>query len=156
MLPDPRRTGGTSDEAPTSGRLWLWLEQRRRVTPNTLSPFFGALVPGQEVIRCEARLWQATVYYRFIHERVGASWWLSEVETWARVTLPLILPLRLDKLRAALRATQEFFAAAGLLTLPVGYSRASARVAADLNTLVLPPDREEALRIARYRRIVDR
>lgn len=150
--PPPSETRGRA----SGQRLWMWLEQRYHITPATLSSLFGITVVGQEAILCEARLWQAALYYRFIHRRVGAGWWLAEVETWARAYLPLANPLSVRRLRSALRSTQDFFAAAGLLTLPTGYSRSSARVAADLETLPSPPDREEAVRIARYRRLVDR
>ncbi len=147
---------GADAFAGTTTSLWQWLEQRYRVTPGALSPLFGVDVPGQEVIRCEARLWQAGVYYRFIHQQVGMKWWLPAVETWARAFLPLASPLPLRKLQTALRSLQEYFAAAGLLTLPVGQARAHARIFADLDTLPHRPDREEALRIARYRRLIDR
>ena len=147
---------GTDACAGTTASLWQWLEQRYRVTPGALSPLFGVDVPGQEVVRCEARLWQAGVYYRFIHQQVGMKWWLPAVETWARAFLPLVSPLPLKKLQRALRSLQEYFAAAGLLTLPVGQARSHARIFADLDTLPHPPDREEALRIARYRRLIDR
>ena len=141
---------------PSSEHLWRWLEQRYRVTPQTLSPLFGVPAPGQDLIPCEPRLWQAAVYYRFVHQRVGMGWWLTEVETWARAYLPLSQPVMLRKLRSTLRIAQDFFAAAGFLTLPVGNSRSNARVTADLDTLTSPPDREEAIRIARYRRTIDR
>ncbi len=140
----------------TGEQLWLWLEQRYRVSAATLSPFFGAWLSGQQTILCEPRLWQAAVYYRFVHRQTGDRWWLPAVETWARAFLPLARPLPIAKLRGALRALQELFAAAGFLTLPVGNSRSNARVAADLDTLPSPPNREEALRIARYRRTLDR
>ena len=140
----------------TAEQLWLWLEQRYRVTPAALSPFFGAFVPGQQTICCEARLWQAALYYRFVHGQIGERWWLPAVETWARAFLPLAQPLPLPRLRTALRAVQELYSAAGFLTLPVGNSRSNARVAADLDTLPVPPSREEAQRIARYRRTLDR
>ena len=78
------------------------------------------------------------------------------IEAWARQYLPLAQPLSLRKLQSALRSVQDYFAAAGFLTLPVGNSRSNSRVAADLNTLGSPPDREEALRIVRYRRTLDR
>jgi hypothetical protein len=147
-----------SDAAPRSSgeQLWQWLEQRYRVTPASLSPLFGIPAQGQEVVLCEAPLWQAAVYYRFIHQRVGGGWWLQEVETWARAYLPLASPLPIRKLRSALRVLQEFFAAAGLLTLPSGYSRSNARVAADLSTLPAPPDRVDAMRLAGYRRTLNR
>jgi hypothetical protein len=132
--------------------LWEWLAQRFRVTPETLAPLFGLPVVGQEVFDCEARLWQAALYYRFIHQRVGDGWWLREVTTFARAYLPLTKPIALRKLDTALAGYQELLAAAGLLSLPMGYGRASATVTADLTTLSAPPDREETLRLARYRR----
>ena len=46
--------------------------------------------------------------------------------------------------------------AAGLLSLPMGYGRTSARVLTDLTTLPALPDREEVLRLVRYRRTLTR
>ncbi len=132
--------------------LWEWLTQRYRVTPETLPAFFGLPVAGQEAFACEARTWQAAIYYRFLHRRVGDNWWLAEVETWARAYLPLARPTNLRKLHGALAEYQEALAAAGFLSLPMGYGRVNARILADLSTLPAPPDPAETLRLARYRR----
>lgn len=150
--PGPQREG-----TPVSvERLWEWLAQRYRVTSETLPAFFGMPVFASEVFACEARLWQAAIYYRFLHRRVGDRWWLTEVETWARAYLPLTRPVSLKKLRGALESYQELLAAAGMLSLPMGYGRVNARVQDDLTTLSPPPDREETLRLARYRRTLTR
>ena len=133
-----------------------WLTNRFRVTPETLADFFGLPVFGQEAFACEARVWQAAIYYRFVHRRVGDSWWLAEVETWTRAYLPLARPGNLPKLKGALSHYQELLAAAGMLSLPMGYGRVNARIQADLTTLREPPDREETLRLARYRRTLFR
>ncbi len=87
---------------------------------------------------------------------MGDGWWLAEVETWARAYLPLARPVRLPRLRAALAEYQEILAAAGFLSLPMGYGRVSARILADLTTLNSPPDVEATLRLARYRRTLAR
>jgi hypothetical protein len=136
--------------------LWEWLALRFRATPETLSAFFGLTVVGQEAFACEARAWQAALYYRFVHRRVGDGWWLMEAETWARAYLPLARPTNLAKLRRALAEYQEILAAAGFLSLPMGYGRVNARILADLTTLAAPPDAEETLRLARYRRTLVR
>ena len=136
--------------------LWEWLTNRFRVTPETLVEFFGLPVFGQEMFACEARVWQAAIYYRFVHGRVGDAWWLAEVETWARAYLPLNRPISLPKLKSALSHYQELLGAAGMLSLPMGYGRVNARIQADLTTLPALPDREETLRLARYRRTLAR
>lgn len=136
--------------------LWEWLAQRFRVTPDTLPAFFGLELPGQEVFACTAQAWQAALYYRWVHRRVGDGWWLLEVETWARAYLPLSRPVHLRRLHGALTTYQEALAAAGMLSLPMGYGRVHARVTADLTTLPAPPDIEETLRLARYRRTLMR
>lgn len=152
----PVPTASTSDvRRSASGAdwwLWEWLKQRFRVTPETLPDFFGLPVAQEATFACESRTWQAAVYYRFAHTRVGDAWWLEEVETWARAYLPLTQPVRLRRLRAALETYQNLLAAAGILSLPRGYGRSSARVLADLTTLSTPPDAEEVLRLAQYRR----
>jgi hypothetical protein len=149
--PTPKPTSPQS-AATSDFWLWEWLTQRFRVTPETLAPFFGLPLFGQEVFACEPRVWQAAIYYRFVHRRVGDRWWLAEIETWARAYLPLMHPTNLRKLHGALAGYQEALAAAGLLSLPMGYGRVNARVLADLTTLPAPPDRAETLRLARYRR----
>lgn len=140
----------------SEGWLWEWLAQRFRVTPETLAPFFGLPVFGQEMFTCHPRAWQAAVYYRFVHRRVGDNWWLAEVETWARAYLPLARPVNLRRLWGALAEYQEILAAAGFLSLPMGYGRVNARITADLTTLPQAPDMAEALRLARYRRTLVR
>lgn len=139
-----------------SYQLWEWLAQRHRVTPQTLPGFFGLPVRQTEAFACEPRAWQAAVYYRFIHGRVGDRWWLAEVETWTRAYLPLAHPVRLKQLQAALAEYQEILAAAGLLSLPRGYNRVHATVTDDLTTLSAPPDPDEVQRLARYRRTLSR
>jgi hypothetical protein len=146
----------TTDLTASSVRLWQWLEQRYQVTPGTLPPLFGLPIPGQDIMLCEPKLWQAAAYYRFIHRRVGERWWIAEVETWARAYLPLAQPLPLSKLQRVLGTLQELFSAAGLLTLPTDHKRANARIAADLDSLSAPPSRDELLRLARYRRLLNR
>ncbi|HZT41272.1 MAG TPA: competence protein CoiA family protein [Chthonomonadaceae bacterium] len=136
--------------------LWEWLVQRFRVSEETLTPFFGLPVFGQEAFACQPRLWQAAIYYRFVHRRVGDSWWLAEIETWTRTYLPLARPTNLRQLRGALAEFQEILAAAGFLSLPMGYGRVNARITADLTTLPQPPDVQEVLRLARYRRTLAR
>jgi hypothetical protein len=136
--------------------LWQWLAGRYQVVPETLPPFFGLNLPGGEAFACSAQAWQAAIYYRFVHCRVGDTWWLMEVETWARAYLPLARPIKLPRLKAALTAYQEALGAAGMLSLPMGYGRANARITADLTTLPTPPDAEETLRLARYRRTLMR
>ena len=137
-------------------QLWNWLIQRHRVTPETLPGFFGLHVAQTLAFACEGRAWQAALYYRFVHGRVGDRWWLGEVETWTRAYLPLSRPLHLPRLRAALAEYQEVLAAAGFLSLPRGYNRVHATVLEDLTTLPAPPDPEEVLRLARYRRTLNR
>ena len=138
------------------GQLWEWLIQRHRVTPETLSGFFGLPVRQTLAFACEARVWQAALYYRFIHRHVGDRWWLVEVETWTRAYLPLTMPVDLKRLRAALINYQEILAAAGFLSLPRGYNRVNATITDDLLTLSTPPDPQEVLRLARYRRTLAR
>ncbi len=136
--------------------LWQWLGQRFQVTPETLPAFFGLSLTGEEAFSCRSAAWQAGIYYRFIHQRIGARWWLGEVETWVRGFIPLAQPLRLSRLRAALAEYQEALAATGMLSLPMGYGRSNARITADLTTLPTPPDRAEVLRLVRYRRTLAR
>jgi len=47
---------------------------------------------------------------------------------------------------------QGILAAAGMLSLPMGYGKTNARILADLLTLPAPPDPAETLKIAGYRR----
>ena len=157
-VPAPTAASRSADSAPLRTDAWIreWLTHRYRVTSETLAAFFGLPVSRQETFACDPQLWQAAIYYRFIHQRVGASWRLAEVETWARAYLPLAQPVNLRKLKGALSHYQELLAAAGMLSLPMGYGRVNARIQADLNTLPSPPDREETLRLARYRRTLAR
>ena len=87
---------------------------------------------------------------------MGDRWWLGEVETWTRAYLPLTFPVHLKRLQYALAEYQELLAAGGLLSLPRGYNRVNAIVTADLTTLPEPPDPQEVLRLARYRRTLAR
>ncbi len=150
-------TGKTNHQSPaTNHQLWHWLAQRHRVTPDTLDSFFGLPIKNADVFACENRAWQAALYYRFIHRRVGDRWWLGEVETWTRAYLPLTFPVHLKRLQYALAEYQELLAAGGMLSLPRGYNRVNAIVTADLTTLPEPPDPQEVLRLARYRRTLAR
>jgi hypothetical protein len=153
-------TASTSASGPSSSTsdfwIWQWLGQQHQIAPETLPEFFGLPLPGDEAFSCRSAVWQAAIYYRFVHRRIGDRWWLGEIETWARGYLPLVQPVRLSRLRAALSNYQEALAAAGMLSLPMGYGRANARVTADLTTLSSPPDRAEILRLVRYRRTLAR
>lgn len=136
--------------------LWEWLAVRHRVTPESLSPFFGLELKGNAAFGVEARLWQAAVYYRFVHRRVGDGWWLREVESWARAYLPLARPCPPRLLAQALAQFQEMLAASGMLSLPMGYGKTNARILADLLTLPVPPDAAETQKLAGYRRTLAR
>jgi len=144
--------------SPTASDFWVWqwLAQRYQVTPETLPAFFGLKLTGEEAFSCGSTAWQAAIYYRFIHRCIGDAWWLGEIEAWARHYLPIARPVRLGRLRAALSDYQEALAAAGMLSLPMGYGRTNARILADLTTLPTPTDRAEVLRIVRYRRTLAR
>ena len=148
---EQKSTTGDAD-----GWLWAWLAQRHQVTKQTLAPFFSLPIAKQECFACAMEAWQAAIYYRFVHRRVGDAWWLAEVERWARSYLPLVRPVNLKNLQSVLADYQEVLAAAGMLSLPMGYGRVHARVLADLTTLPAPPDPEETLRLARYRRTLSR
>lgn len=141
---------------PSDRWLWEWLTVRFHVTPETLPSFFGLTLPGAEAFACTAQAWQAALYYRFVHRRVGDGWWLNEVEAWARAYLPVARPVNPSRLRRALSEYQEILAAAGFLSLPMGYGRVNARILNDLTTLPAPPDPDETLRLARYRRTLVR
>jgi hypothetical protein len=147
-VPEPDET---SEEA-----LWEWLKVRHRATREALSALFGLDLPGASAFACSPQAWQATIYYRFVHGRINEGWWLSQIETWCRAHLPLNGKPSPATLRRALSALQQIFAAAGFLSLPMGYGRVSARVLADLTTLPAPPDPENVQRIARYRRTLVR
>ncbi len=136
--------------------LWEWLATRHRVTKETLSLLFGLELKGNAAFTIEARLWQSCVYYRFVHRRVGDGWWLPEVESWARAYLPLVRPCPPRALAQALSQFQEILAAAGMLSLPMGYGKTNARILADLLTLAVPPDPAEVQKIAGYRRTLVR
>lgn len=136
--------------------LWEWLGRRYRVTPQTLPAFFGLPLQEGEIFTCEARVWQAAIYYRFVHRHVGDSWRLADVEHWTRAYLPLRRPLHNRQLRQAVACYQEALSAAGMLSLPTGYGRGNARILADLSTLPSPPDILEVLRLVRYRRTLVR
>ena len=157
LSPQPTQLSPPSLNAlPTADRwVWQWILHRFHVLPENVAELFGIEFRGQEAFRCSPVAWQAALYYRFVHHRVGARWWLNEVEQWARAYLPLQTPLDMRKLRKVLMEYQGILAAAGLLSLPKGYSQNSAEVVADLQTLPNPPEREEVLRIARYRKIKD-
>jgi hypothetical protein len=142
---DRSRSGVTENDA----RLWQWLTNRFFVTESMLPAFFGASVGGEDAFACSPGLWQACIYYRFIDRRVGAAWWIGEVEVWARRFLPLAFQNgRL--LRRALWSYQALLSAAGLLSLP--NSKGSARVVADFQTLGRTPDLSAAQRLVEYRR----
>jgi hypothetical protein len=156
IAPAAAPSAPTASAAASDFWLWQWLGQRYRVTPETLPEFFGLALNGEEAFTCRSAAWQAAIYYRFIHRRIGDAWWLGEIETWARGYLPLAHPIRLSRLRSALADYQEALAAAGMLSLPMGYGRTNARIMADLTTLPTPPDRAEVLRLVRYRRTLAR
>jgi hypothetical protein len=130
-------------------KLAQWLEARYHVKSDSLPPFFGLSVSGQEVFACNPRLWQAAIYYRFVENRCGQDWWLGEVETWVRRYVPLAIPSA-DLLRRALHGYQGILSAAGLLSMPQG--KGNARVEADFHSLARIPDGEAAARLAAYRR----
>jgi hypothetical protein len=161
---DPDRAGTPRGDRPPTPPgalasdlwLWQWLAARHQVTPATLPILFGLDLPGKEAFACSPQAWQAAIYYRFVHRRVGDTWWLTEIETWSRAYLPLVRPVRLPRLKTALAAYQEALGAAGMLSLPMGFGRVNARITADLTTLPAPPDPEETLRLARYRRTLTR
>ncbi len=135
--------------AENDARIWSWLTNRFHVTEQSLPAFFGAALPGAEAFACSPRLWQACIYYRFIEHRVGAAWWIGEVEVWARRYLPLAYHNG-KLLRRALWGYQALVSAAGLLSLPTG--KGAARVEADFHTLGRVPDLAAAQRLASYRR----
>src|SRR5947207_2084121 len=47
--------------------LWSWLRARRMIEPWSLPGFFGISVVGENASGCSAALWQACIYYRFVH-----------------------------------------------------------------------------------------
>lgn len=154
-LTAPQSRANSSQEA--SGNrsdwwLWEWLATRHRVTKETVSPLFGLELKNNATFTIEPKLWQACVYYRFVHRRVGDGWWLPEVESWARAYLPLVRPCPPRALAQVLGQYQGILAAAGMLSLPMGYGKTNARILADLLTLPAPPDPAETLKIAGYRR----
>jgi hypothetical protein len=123
------------------------------VTEENLPAFFGMPVRGEEAFACSPKLWQACVYYRWIHERIGADWWVEEVNVWARRYLPIAVPTgRL--VRRALWEYQMLLSAAGMLSVP--YGKGCARVQADFAALGRVPDPETVLRVAAYRRTLAR
>ena len=144
-----RSAPGVVMESSADAGVARWLETRHHVKPDTLARVFGMPVAAQEVFACSAALWQAAVYYRFIDGQVGRSWWIGEVETWARRYLPLAFN-NPALLRRALTGYQAILSAAGFLSLPVG--KGSARIVADLQTLPQPPDPISVARLAAYRR----
>jgi hypothetical protein len=159
--PTDATSAGRENPASVRGKasdwwLWEWLAVRHRVTKETLAPFFGLELKGNAAFGVEARLWQAAVYYRFVHRRVGDGWWLREVESWARGYLPLARPCPPRLLAQALSQFQEMLAAAGMLSLPMGYGKTNARILADLLTLPAPPDPVETQKLAGYRRTLVR
>ena len=152
-----QNTSPLLNSLPSADRwVWQWIMHRFHVSPENIADLFGVEIRGQEVFRCSAVAWQAALYYRFVHRRVGVRWWMNEVEQWACAYLPFQSPLDIRKLRKVLREYQGVLAAAGMLSLPRGYSQNSAEVVADLQTLPTPPKREETLRIARYRKLKER
>ena len=133
--------------------LLEWLKIRYRVQETDLPEVFGIAVLGQDAFACAGRLWQASLYYRFIEGSVGEKWSLEAVEIWARLQLPLAQPVRLKRLQKALQGVQEIFSAAGFLQLPKGGGGNFGRVIASLQTLQSPPDRKEIEKLVRFRRI---
>lgn len=141
------------DPAHGDAAILRWLRLKHGVTEEGLPSLFGMDVRGAEAFGCSARAWQAAVYYRWIHGRVGEPWWLEQVNVWARKQLPLAVPTGRLAPRA-LSEYQELLAAAGFLSLPRGEGRA--KVEADLNSLGRVPERAEVERIAAYRRTLRR
>jgi hypothetical protein len=141
------------DIVPGDAAILSWLRLKHNVAEDGLSGLFGAEVRGADAFGCSPRVWQAAVYYRWIHGRVGEAWWLEQVSVWARQHLPFAFPTGKQALRA-LADFQDILAAAGLLSLPRKDGRAT--VEADLNTLERVPDRAEVERIAAYRRTLRR
>jgi len=126
-----------------------WLRERHHLEEKDLAALFGILVPAGMAFDCSPRLWQACLYYRFVHGQVGQAWWIDEVVTWSRRYLPLAVSSgRL--LRTALYQYQDLLSAAGLLSLPTG--RGKARVEADFTSMGRCPDPVAAQKLATYRR----
>ncbi len=133
-------------------QVWEWLASRYHASEKTLPEFFGQHTEISSAFGCSEKAWQAAIYYRFIHQRVGERWWLSEVETWARAHLPIAPSQNLKHLKSALSAFQETLGAAGMLSLPRGSGRVNAQILGDITTLHSLPDRVEIERLARFRR----
>ncbi len=157
-LPAAATALNTSESEPVEfsgedARLMYWLRMRYRLAGDSLPAFFGIPVRGAEAIGCSPQVWQACVYYRWVHERLGEAWRLEEVNVWARKHLPIAVPTG----RLALKALEEYqalLAAAGFLSIPHG--KGSARVQACLDTMDREPDPATAQRIAAYRRTLSR
>lgn len=151
--PEPPALRATDAHADNDARLLRWLRLRHGVREEALPALFGMRVESARAFGCSERLWQACVYYRWIHGRAGEAWRLDEVNLWARSRLPVAIPTG----RLVLRALEEYarlLSAAGLLSPPDGKGRP--RVLADLPALGRPPDPAEVRRIAEYRRTLRR
>jgi hypothetical protein len=130
-----------------------WLRLKHGVAEDGIPALFGMEVRGAEAFACSPRAWQAAAYYRWVHGRIGETWWLEQVNVWARQHLPLANPTGRPVL-TALKEYQGLLAAAGFLSLERGEGRA--KVEADLNSLGRIPDRFEVERVAAYRRTLRR
>ncbi len=133
-----------------------WLAQRFHVTPEAMPAILGLELPANRLFSCDRRLWQGSLYYRFVYRQAGQAWWLPQVAVWAQQYLPLAPGVSLPRLTKALSGFQAVMAAAGLITETGGYNRLGARVVADLETLTSPPDPVEVEKLARYRQLRDR
>ncbi len=146
--PDP----GLSAES----RVWDWLASRYHISQDMLADFFGLEVEAMMAFACTNRAWQAAIYYRFVYQRVGERWWLSEVENWARAHLPLARPQNLKQIKSALTEFQEILGASGMLSIPRSQGRGNAEILADITTLSALPSREDIERLARFRQTLRR
>lgn len=156
----PYRSNGRPDDAVPSvdmsegdAKALQWLRLQHGISEETLPEICGLPVRGTEAFACSPCVWQACVYYRWLHGHVGEAWRLDQVVVWARRHLPLAIPTGNAVMRA-LGDYQDLLAAAGLLSMPQGAGRA--RVEADLTTLGRMPDLDAAQRIAGYRRTIRR
>jgi len=140
---------GSAEPEECGAELERWLRCRHGVAAEALHPLFGLPARDAESIGCPARLWQAAVYYRFVHGRAGGRWWPGEVEAWARRYLPVRV-VEGPHLVRALRGWQDLLTAAGLLGVPA--PGGTARIEADLETLGRALDPAVVQRVAAYRR----
>ena len=141
------------DTSEGDAKILRWLRLKYGAAGESLPAFFGLPTRGAEEIACSPRMWQAAVYYRWIHGRVGEAWNPDELNVWARTQLPVAANTGRMTLRS-LAEYQELLAAAGFLSLPRAGGRA--KVVADMATLGRIPDPDEVQRLASYRRTLRR